>query len=237
MLKAVLFDLDGTLLPMNEQEFTKYYFGLLANYMKSAGYDKEELVKCVWGGTRVMLKNDGEKTNEQLFWEYFASFYGSEKLNDKPKFDEFYRTEFLKTKAFCGYNPNARDIVAFAKQNGLKTVLASNPIFPKDGMLSRASFTGLTANLFDFVTSYENSRFCKPNPGYLTDVLNALGVTTEEVIYFGNSVPDDFIPAKKCGIKCFLTGDVVLPENSSPSDYSDCFSEDIKQTIENEIKK
>lgn len=29
MLKAVLFDLDGTLLPMDEKEFTEYYFGLL----------------------------------------------------------------------------------------------------------------------------------------------------------------------------------------------------------------
>lgn len=29
MLKAVIFDLDGTLLPMNEDEFTKGYFSLL----------------------------------------------------------------------------------------------------------------------------------------------------------------------------------------------------------------
>ena len=29
-IKAILFDLDGTLLPMNQDEFTKAYFGALA---------------------------------------------------------------------------------------------------------------------------------------------------------------------------------------------------------------
>lgn len=30
MIKAILFDLDGTLLPMDQDEFTKGYFNLLA---------------------------------------------------------------------------------------------------------------------------------------------------------------------------------------------------------------
>ena len=28
-IKTVMFDLDGTLLPMDQDEFTRYYFGLL----------------------------------------------------------------------------------------------------------------------------------------------------------------------------------------------------------------
>ena len=32
MVKAVLFDLDGTLLPMDQDEFTKGYFGTVKSY-------------------------------------------------------------------------------------------------------------------------------------------------------------------------------------------------------------
>lgn len=38
MIKAILFDLDGTVLPMNEEEFTKGYFGLLCKKLVSYGY-------------------------------------------------------------------------------------------------------------------------------------------------------------------------------------------------------
>ena len=59
MIKAVFFDLDGTLLPMNEDEFVKYYFGFLCQKVAHLGYDKEELVKVIWAGTKAMIKNDG----------------------------------------------------------------------------------------------------------------------------------------------------------------------------------
>lgn len=67
MLKAVLFDLDGTLIPMNEKQFTEYYFGLLLKRFVPLGYDKDDLVKTVWNGTGAMLKNDGKETNETVF--------------------------------------------------------------------------------------------------------------------------------------------------------------------------
>ena len=37
MVKAVLFDLDGTLLPMDQDEFTKGYFKLLVGFVRIRG--------------------------------------------------------------------------------------------------------------------------------------------------------------------------------------------------------
>ena len=76
MLKAIFFDLDGTLLPMNENEFAKGYFGLLSNKMEKYGYDKNQLIKVILAGTEAMYKNDGNKTNEEVFWDYFKGIYG-----------------------------------------------------------------------------------------------------------------------------------------------------------------
>ena len=48
MLKAVIFDLDGTLLPMNEDEFTQGYFSLLCKKLSKSGYEPNELINAVW---------------------------------------------------------------------------------------------------------------------------------------------------------------------------------------------
>ena len=46
MLKAVLFDLDGTfLLPMNEETFIPKYLDLLSTRMEPKGYNKEAFIK------------------------------------------------------------------------------------------------------------------------------------------------------------------------------------------------
>ena len=86
-IKAVLFDLDGTLLPMNMDEFVKTYFTLLSKRMAEFGYDPKELTATIWAGTKAMMKNDGKVTNETVFWQAFADKYGDAYLTDQDKFD------------------------------------------------------------------------------------------------------------------------------------------------------
>ena len=76
MLKAVFFDLDGTLLPLNEDDFFKIYFHLMSTKMKDFGFEPNKLIETIWAGTKCMYKNDGNKTNEEVFWDYFKSVYG-----------------------------------------------------------------------------------------------------------------------------------------------------------------
>ena len=57
--KTVLFDLDGTLLPMDQDAFTKGYFTLLVQKLAPHGYDPAALVDNIWAGTAVMVANDG----------------------------------------------------------------------------------------------------------------------------------------------------------------------------------
>ncbi len=210
MLKAVLFDLDGTLIPMNEKQFTEYYFGLLLKRFVPLGYDKDDLVKTVWNGTGAMLKNDGKETNETVFWRVFTDRYGRDKSADKAVFDDFYVTDFKKAKVMCGENPDARMIIDYVKSKGLKVILASNPVFPICGLLTRAGFTGLNKDDFDYVTGYENSHYAKPNPKYLEEILKVNGLEKDEVLYFGNSETDDIAPAKAVGVNYFHVTDKCL---------------------------
>ena len=71
MLKNVLFDLDGTLLPMDQDAFVEGYIKLLAARMARRGMDPERLVRALWAGTGAMVRNDGSRLNEERFWETF----------------------------------------------------------------------------------------------------------------------------------------------------------------------
>ena len=71
-MKAILFDLDGTLLPMQQDEFTAAYFDRLSKKLAPCGYEPERLIEGVWQDTNAMVKNNGEQTNEQVFRKEFA---------------------------------------------------------------------------------------------------------------------------------------------------------------------
>lgn len=94
-LKAILFDLDGTLLPMDNDVFTKGYFKLLAAKLDPYGYEPKQLIDGVWQGTKAMVMNNGKQTNEQVFWKEFASVFGDKVYSDIDKFNEFYTADKL----------------------------------------------------------------------------------------------------------------------------------------------
>ena len=66
-MKAILFDLDGTLLPMEQETFTKMYFKDLAGKLAPYGYNPTELMKAIWKGTDSMVQNGGIHSNEKVF--------------------------------------------------------------------------------------------------------------------------------------------------------------------------
>lgn len=213
-ITTVLFDLDGTLLPMDQDAFVKDYFDRIAARLAPQGYDPKKLMDTIWHCTAVMVRNDGSKTNEEAFWEYAVSIYGDKIVADKHFFDEFYELEFDKIKAVCGYHPAAAGIVHGLKSRGFRLALATNPIFPARATQWRIQWTGLQPEDFELYTTYENSRHCKPNPDYYRDILAWLNVRAEECLMVGNDVDEDMIAAQ-LGMRVFLLTDCLINKNDT----------------------
>lgn len=209
MLKAILFDLDGTLLPADQDEFTAKYFQALAAHTARCGYDAKRVVDCVWKGTLAMLKNKGEDTNENVFWRVFEAEFGEAKSGIKPKFDEFYEHGFNETKALCGFTEKANMAVAAAKARGVPVILATNPIFPIEAQIKRVRWAGVNPDDFALITSYENSRYCKPRPEYYIDIANSFNCRPDECLMIGNDTVDD-MTAAKLGMRVFLITDCLI---------------------------
>lgn len=209
MIRTVLFDLDGTLLPMDQDLFTKEYFKRLAGKLQPHGYDPRQLVDGIWAGTAAMVKNDGTRTNEEAFWECFSGIFGGKVLEDKPVFEEYYRVEFQKVSDVCGRNNQAREIVDWLKSRGLRLVLATNPIFPAVATESRIRWAGLDPEQFEWYTTYENIGYCKPNPAYYQEILKKISCPAADCLMVGNDAEED-LAAQAVGIKVFLLTDCLI---------------------------
>jgi len=155
-IKAVLFDLDGTLLPMDQEVFIGAYFKLLAAKLAPLGYEPEKLIDSVWKGTAAMIKNDGSCKNEDAFWRVFTEIHGETSLKDKSIIDGFYSTEFNQVKGLCGFAKEAKEVVELVKSLGKRAVLATNPLFPTVATENRMRWAGLEPADFEYYTTYEN---------------------------------------------------------------------------------
>ena len=216
-VRCILFDLDGTLLPMDQEPFMRAYFGGLSRKLAPLGYDPKALIDGIWAGTAAMVENDGSRTNEEAFWDTFCRQCRETARQDEPVFEAYYKQEFQQVKDACGFDPAAAQSVRALRAMGFRVALATNPIFPAVATHSRIRWTGLEPGDFELVTTYENSCHCKPNPDYYRDILNALGLAPEECLMVGNDVGED-MAAQALGMRVFLLTDCLI--NQKEEDIS-----------------
>jgi len=216
-ITTIMFDLDGTLLPMDQEAFINSYFGRMIKKMVPHGYEPQQLIDTLWKGTSAAIQNTGCQSNEEVFWAVAEAMNGRKIVDDKPLFDEFYVTEFAKVKDSCGFAPESREIISYLKSRGFRLILATNPIFPARATRWRIQWAGLEPEDFELVTTYENSRRCKPNPDYYRDIMAGFGLCGEECVMVGNDVTEDMI-AESLGMKVFLITDCLI--NRSNEDIS-----------------
>ena len=217
-MRAILFDLDGTLLPMNLEEFTAAYFRLLSG--RFSEYDPNAFIAAVWQGTKAMMSNDGTMTNEARFWQTFSRIMGDTVLGRDKEFEDFYRTDFHKAKSVTGANPLAKTAVAWARQKADLVVLATNHLFPACDVETRLSWLGLTPADFDYITTYDNSSFCKPDTRYYHAICHAVAVSPADCLMIGNDLKEDGWGASQAGMQVHIVTDCLISHGLHLSDFS-----------------
>jgi HAD superfamily hydrolase (TIGR01549 family) len=209
MRSAVFFDLDGTLLPLDMAEFERLYYiavkktGLFENISKTNG--KEAFTAAVY----AMLRNDGRLTNRDVFFRTIESMSGTKREALMPYLESFYANEFKAVKQCTGYNEHVPRIIAELKKKGFKLILSTNPVFPRIATDQRIAWAGLDPSDFDYISYYDNSSFCKPDPRYFLEVLDKIGLSASECYVVGNDVSED-MGAIALGFKGFLVTDHMI---------------------------
>ena len=216
-IKVVLFDLDGTLLPIDQSEFIKQYFKGLVTCAAMHGYDIEAAKAALSQGIKYIATNDGSRSGEVAFWDGFCEVIGEERSVLEGYFEKFYQNDFDKLISLARPTEKARATVEAVKALGLRVVLATSPYFPRVATYKRVRWAGFEPTDFELVTTYENSCHAKPAIEYYSDLAKTLGVAPEECLMVGNDAFEDMI-AENIGMKVSLMPDCLI--NSKDIDIS-----------------
>lgn len=214
--QAIMFDLDGTLLPMELEGFIKAYFGALAKELAPFGLTPEQLFNPFWAATKAMMTNTTGRLNSDVFWDTFTAMTGLERAKVEPICDAFYAVGFQGARIATGENPLAVEAVRAAREKADKVILATNPLFPMAAQRTRLSWIGLTPEDFDLVTCYTTDRYSKPNPAYFDDICARLALDPKQCLMIGNDDKEDMACATARGMDCYLVTDCRLPDQEHP---------------------
>lgn len=210
--RAVCFDLDGTLLPMDIDEFMKAYFERIARYAASCGLDPGLFMKALKGGTQAMALSNDDRVNKDVFWEAFDDIYGRDNLagfDANAMADRFYEEDFAHIgDGFVG-NANVPRVLQTLVEKGYSLVLTTMPMFPLRAVQHRLGWAGADPGLFQRITTYENSKTTKPRQTYFAENLAAMGLRGEDVLVVGNNTMED-LSFLDLGADAYLVTDWLL---------------------------
>lgn len=222
--EVFLFDLDGTLLNIEGEEFLKYYFGALSAQFEDLFESKEEFIELLTGSTEKMLKNDGSRSNQEAFMEDFTEKLNLSSQNEaqkiKERFDKFYQNEFKALDKYFDFDRKTpAEIINYLKKKDKKLVLATNPIFPIEAIEARLEWAAIDPADFILITNYENMSYSKPNPNYYQQILDKIEEEPENCLMVGNDLREDAV-ASRLGIKTFIIEDKIIEREGSSYDVS-----------------
>lgn len=233
MINTILLDLDGTLVSMDTDTFTKTYFKDLARKLNEF-LSLEELTNNLWLSTKYMVENsDGKRTNEEIFYEKFYQTVDHKREDLQPLIDAYYRDDFYKVRQVSKQNDHMISAVKLLKEKAYELVVASNPMFPKNAMVERVRWAGFEERYFKYITSFEDMHFCKPSLEFFNELLEIVGKKPKECLMVGNHAQED-MASKKLGIATYLikdhaSGDLEDDENIDYSGYYKDFYKFVKE--------
>lgn len=224
-MNTILFDLDGTLLSMDAEEFEKVYFNEIGESFSDL-IEPMELGKHIWGATKAMVSSLDERTNEEVFMEDFNTRVNNRLHEFWHRFDNFYDNEFLRVQSSVKSEEKMIRSVKLLKEKGYNVVVVTNPLFPIKAIHHRIRWAGLEPEDFTYITSFEKNHYCKPQIKFYEEVLKDINKAPEECLMVGNDTVEDLV-AKNIGIKTYLIKDNILNKNQKSyiTDYEGSYEE------------
>lgn len=212
-IRAILFDLDDTLLVNPMDTFIPAYLAALTRFMADR-LDPDRLTGSLLRAIRVMDRDtDWNRTNAEVFFDAFLPPLGGCREELEPAFDRFYTEAFSSLSTITSPNPDGPPAVEWARRTGRQVVVATNPMFPASAIRQRLEWAGLPPEEvgFDLVTTLENSHSTKAHPEYYSEIARRLGRTPDECVMVGDNWRWDVVHAVRAGMSAFWIAEPSEP--------------------------
>lgn len=219
MIKAVLLDLDDTLLGNPPDRFMHGYMALLGQFLGARLGTDERLLQGLIGGVKAIAHTrDPYTTNWDVFFAAFEPVLPVPRADFDAAMDVFYRDIYPQLAATTQRHPIASHLVEDLLGRGFRLAVATNPFFPRTAVEQRLAWAGLPVEQVPFalITTLENSHFAKPDPAYFEEILARLGVMSDEAIMVGDDWERDIVPAAQAGLATWWVSASPPPPTIAP---------------------
>lgn len=217
-MKAIFFDLDGTLLPMDVELFMKVYFDEMSKLFEGL-LEKEDLINAVMKATGTMVRDLSDRTNETVFMETFKHLMEADITQHQALFEAFYETTYEHVKISSHVSHDMVEAIKLIKEKGYKIVLVTNPLFPEKAIISRIKWAGLAPEDFDYISSFEQNHYCKPQLLFYEEVLKDNNLEAKDCLMVGNDVQEDMIVAQ-LGMDTYLLDEHLMHRTDEEVDVT-----------------
>ncbi|MCB9451681.1 MAG: DinB family protein [Anaerolineaceae bacterium] len=219
MIKAVLLDLDDTLLINPDSVFVVAYLGAIDRFFTDLWGQSlsQALLKTlpVMNGQRDMVMTNADIALSII--RQAAIDQDEEEI--QAAFQQFYAKVYPHLQSCSQPVAIAPELVDYLKQKKYAVVIATNPLYPADATYRRLAWAGLpdTPESYALVTHNENMHFTKNHAAYYAEIVARVGVEPDEAIMVGDSLNNDMHPAQQAGLSVFHVTAQSHHENGIPS--------------------
>ncbi len=205
MIRAVLLDLDDTLLGNETDPFVKRYFALLGQYTAVKMPPDQFMAALLRASREVIHSTDVSLTNHTVFWQAFSQYSGTDAQEMESFINGFYADEFPKMRVLTSRRDVAALLVKYCLAQDWQVVVATNPLFPRVAIEERLCWAGVPVceNDYALVTTLENMHSTKPNVAYYEEILEVLEVAADTAVMVGDDWTNDIEPAAQLGIRTY----------------------------------
>ncbi|MFL7838451.1 MAG: HAD family hydrolase [Candidatus Promineifilaceae bacterium] len=217
MIKAILFDLDDTLLGNNMDDFLPPYFTMCGEFGRRY-LPPEKFTRSLILASRAMVEDvNPAVTNNEAFWTRFSELTGLDSHQVETEIDSFYRNEFEQLREVTEQTPVANQVMNWCFAQDLKIVIATNPMFPRRAVEARLYWAGVPVTHYPYslVTTIENMHATKPHQVYYREILEKIDCRPDQALMAGDDIVNDIEPAQKLGLFTYW---IELPGAELPDD-------------------
>lgn len=200
MIKAVLFDMDDTLLDINLTAFMTRYVADVSHILSAISGRPALSFGLPFARSYLALASERRKdslTNLAFFFREFERLSGVP-VSEPAIVDAvtYYERELLPrlSGGLVAARPMEGGLAAIERVDdlGLTCALATNPSFSEACIRVRMGWARIDDAPFARVSHMGNSTRLKPSAGYYEEFVSALGLAPEECLMVGNDARRDF---------------------------------------------
>lgn len=201
MIKAVLLDMDNTLLHNPDARFASAFRQRFDRFFLDE-FAIEGSVHALRAGFANMGKDLANcPTNADAMVDCLAHWLPLAHDDAAHALRRFYAEVYGELQPLVSPADSAAALIESLLEQGLLVAVATNPLYPESAILQRLEWAGLGGLVSEFaiITHSENMHFAKPQPDYMAEVVARVGIEPDEALMVGDSAVNDMQSARAIG--------------------------------------